>query len=238
MRSALVIAAAALAALPARAGAGAADSIESLVQALDAAPGDLRLGNRLRQACRAAHETPRCIELFNELVAGHPGVLDLRYNAALAYVDELPGHSILQQGRLSSRSIDHATAVLEARPGDWLALYVRGMNHLYWPLIFRHIDAAIADLERCARIVESAPAGDRKPFHALGYLALGDAWAKKGEPARAREAWQRAAGIDPSSPSPAARLRLAEAEQREFVARVRDLDKPIDTDLDFLWRTR
>ena len=219
------------------AGAGrAADSIDVLVAQMQARPWDLELGNRARALCRASRETARCVDLINEVAASHPGVVEARYQAALAYVDELPGHSILKQGRLSSRSMDHVTSVLEARPDDWLALYIRGMNHLYWPLIFRHIDSAIADLRHCAAIIERLPAAERKGYHSRVYLALGDALAKKGEPAQARAAWRRAAELDPASAAAAARVRLRDTEQADFVAANRDLDKPIDTDLAFLWR--
>jgi hypothetical protein len=215
----------------------AADAVAPLLAELEQRPDDLALANRVRAQCRAAHEGERCIELLNGLVARHPGVLEARYNAALAYVDELPGHTILKQGRLSSRSMDHASAVLEARPDDWLALYIRGMNHLYWPLIFRHLGPAIADLQRCTKVIEQLPAAERKRYHALPYLALGDALARKGEAAPAKAAWQRAAALDPASPQAAARLRLGDGEQSDFVAAARDIDKPIDTDLAFLWRT-
>ncbi|HEY6911934.1 MAG TPA: tetratricopeptide repeat protein [Myxococcales bacterium] len=213
-----------------------ADSIDALVEQMQARPADLELGNRTRALCRTLRQTARCVDLINQVAASHPAVPEARYQAALAYVDELPGHSILKQGRLSSRSMDHASAVLAARPDDWLALYIRGMNHLYWPLIFRHLDSAIADLRRCATVVEALPAPERKSYHALVYLALGDALARKGEPAQARAAWQRAAELDPGSAAAAARLRLRDEEQADFVAANRDLDKPIDTDLAFLWR--
>lgn len=216
----------------------AGGSIERLTAALQPSPGDIRLGNDLRRECRRTGERLRCIELFAELVERHPEVRSLRYNAALAYVDDLPGHSLLQQGSLSSRSIEHMDRLVESDPKDWLALYIRGLNNLYWPTWFRRTPRAIEDLSRCVAISELLPKGDVRRFHGLAYVALGDAQAKGGDLAAARATWLRGRERHPGSRELALRVALTEAELPQFVAAARDIEKPVDTDLSFLWETR
>lgn len=212
--------------------------IEPMLAALQPRPGDVRLGNDLRRECRRTGQLARCIELFDDLVERHPQVRSLRYNAALAYVDNLPGHSLLKQGSLSTRSIEHMDLLIEGDPKDWLALYIRGLNNLYWPTWFRRAPQAIEDLSRCVAISEQLPKGEVRTFHRLAYLALGDAQTKIGDVAAARATWRRGIERHPGAGDLAQRLAVAEAELPQAVAAARDIEKPIDTDLSFLWETR
>jgi tetratricopeptide (TPR) repeat protein len=172
----------------------------------------------------------RCIDLFDRLAAGHPTVDAVRFNAALAYVDNLPNHSLYMQARISTHSMDHVSAILARDPGNWLALYIRGLNNLYWPLWYRRTDRAIADLGRCVQIGEELPAARRKPYMALAYVALGDTYARLERIDQALAVWRQGAKLYPSK-------QLQErigAEPRllhEMIERIRDRDVPIDTDL-------
>jgi hypothetical protein len=212
--------------------------IEPMLAALQPKPGDVRLGNDLRRECRRAGQMARCIELFDGLVERHPEVRSLRYNAALAYVDDLPGHSLLKQGSLSTRSIEHMDLLVESDPKDWLALYIRGLNNLYWPAWFRRTPQSIEDLSRCVEISERLPKGEVRPFHRLAYLALGDAQTMVGDVAAARATWRRGLGAHPGARDLTQRLAVPEAELPQFVAAARDIEKPVDTDLAFLWEAR
>jgi tetratricopeptide (TPR) repeat protein len=213
----------------------AAADLEQALAGLRALPLDVRAGNDARRACREARAVERCIGVFDELVRQHPHDRALRYNAALAYVDHLSGHTILRQGWLSTRSIDHVASVLADAPSDWTALYIRGLNNLYWPRWFGRTGRAVTDLTRCVEISEGLLAAERRAYHALAYVALGDAHAKAGRAQEARNVWRRGAERFPGRADLAERLALADDAGGAFVERVRDLEQPIDTDLSFLW---
>jgi tetratricopeptide (TPR) repeat protein len=205
-----------------------------LVERLKTKPGDIVLGNQLRKLCRETKRYDECIDLFGELVKENPHNVNLRYNTALAYVDKLPGHSVLAQARLSTRSIEQMTAVLDVQPNDWLALYIRGINNIYWPSWYRRTGLAINDLERCVKLAEASPPAERMGYYALAYVALGDALIKAGREPDAKAVWREAnkfvAWQDQLSP----RLKKNGEELREFVDAIRSRDVPIDTDLAIL----
>jgi hypothetical protein len=204
----------------------------SATQRVTAAPDNLIAGIELRRKCREQNAVERCIEFFDTLAREHPGVRATRYNASLAYVDNLPGLSLLSQARLSTNSMAHASAVLESAPDDWLALYIRGLNNLYWPLWYRRSDRAIADLKRCTELSEALPAERRRPYMALAYLALGDAYARLERPNEARAVWNRG-NEQVSSEQLRSRLALAPEKIAEAVEAIRSRDVPIDTDVSF-----
>lgn len=216
----------------------AAESAEALAERLARSPSDIRLGNELREACRTEERVSWCIDQLNALVEEHPNVVPLRYHAALAYVDHLPGHTILRQGWLSTRSMEHMDAVLELREDDWLALYIRGLNNLYWPPIYQRTGRAIDDLQRTVELSRAMPPDRRPDYHVLGFVALGDALAKDGRPREARAIWRQALELWPGWPELAPRLATADDELHDFVLAARDLDEPIDSDLAFLWNRR
>jgi len=201
-----------------------------LVQQVEASPGDLLTGNALRRLCREQKSVGHCIEVLDRLAAGHPGVDAIRINAALAYVDELPGHSLYIQARLSTHSIQHVSAILERDSGNWLALYIRGLNNLYWPLWYRRTDRAIADLKRCVELSEQLPPAQRKPYMALAYIALGDTYARLSQIEEARAIW--AAGASRyTSTQLQERLQTQPAQLHERIESIRSREVPIDTDL-------
>lgn len=201
-------------------------------QRVAAEPDNLLAGIELRRKCREQHAVERCIKFLDELVQQHPNVRATRYNASLAYVDNLPGLSLMSQARLSTHSMAHASAVLERAPDDWLALYIRGLNNLYWPLWYRRTDRAIADLKRCTEISEALSPAQRRPYMALAYLALGDVYARLDQPSEARAVWSRGSERHPSEQL-RSRLALAPERVADAVEAIRSRDVPIDTDVSF-----
>jgi tetratricopeptide (TPR) repeat protein len=187
-------------------------------------------GNTLRRVCREGNAVERCITLFEKLAEGHPNVVAVRINAALAYVDELPNHSLYTQAKLSTHSIQHVSAILETDPDNWLALYIRGLNNLYWPLWYRRTDRAIADLTRCIRLSEGMSAARRRPYMALAYVALGDTYARLSRIDDALAAWKRGARLY-QSPQLQDRLQAEPRTLHEMIEKIRSRDVPIDTDL-------
>jgi tetratricopeptide (TPR) repeat protein len=214
----------------ANAAAAEADRFEELSRAVVAMPEDMLKGNTLRRVCREQKIFERCIDLFDRLAADHPAVAAVRFNAALAYVDNLPNHSLYMQARFSTHSMDHVSAILQADPDNWLAFYIRGLNSLYWPLWYRRTERAIADLSRCIQISESLPAQQRQPFMALAYVALGDTYARLDRIEEARKVWAQGES-EYSSALLHQRLAAEPHTVHEAIEKVRSRDVPIDTDL-------
>lgn len=157
------------------------------------------------------------------------------YNIALSYVDQLPGHNLLNKGYLSTASVRAVDEILQRRPADWLALHIRGLNNLYWPDWFGRASTARIDLGRAVeagqRLLTEHPDEDGL---AWSYLGLGDALALTDHPADARTTWAAGAGAYPYFPAFAGRIALADTEQHAAVRAERDSEKPIDTDLNHL----
>jgi hypothetical protein len=207
-----------------------AADLQALSSALEKMPDDLLTGNELRRLCRQRKIPGRCADVFERLVKRHPNVPALRFNAALAYVDDLPGHSLLIQAKLSTNSMGHASAVLDHEPQNWLALYIRGLNNLYWPTWYRRTDNAIADLTRCIEISEAGPSSLKGTHAALAYIALGDAYVKQNKLDTAREIWTRGAslhGVDELEQ----RLAIEPARLADTIEQIRSREVPVDTDL-------
>lgn len=205
--------------------------LETLIRAVAAAPQDMLAGDRLRRVCREQQAVARCVEFFEQLVAKYPYSDALRFNAALAYVDSLPNHTLLLQAAYSSHSIEHASAVLKREPDNWLALYIRGLNNLYWPLWYQRTDWSIADLTRCTQMARSLPADQRHPYMALSFVALGDVYARLDQIPAAIDTWKEGLRLVPSQQLQQ-RLAIAPASIHEVVEKIRNRDVPVDTGLE------
>lgn len=209
------------------------DRFGVLVKRLNYNPDDLQVGDRLREKCRQEKNSVRCIDALNDLSKKHPKNKSLRYQAALAYVDEVPGHSLFRQGWLSSRSMAHMSKIIEIEPNDWPAFYIRGLNGLYWPTSFRKLPKSIADLSFCIELSSGLPAGLKKPYHALAYIALGDAYVKNGEVEEGRKTYRLGASKFSSSELDK-RLGLNDEKLVAFVKDFRHTDQRVDTEISFL----
>ncbi len=206
---------------------------EALVKRLKYNPDDIQAGDTLRELCRQRNVVPICIDAFNDLASLHPKNKYIRYHAALAYIDEVPGHSLFKKGWYSTRSMNHMNAVLDQDPNDWSAFYIRGLNGIYWPISFKRLGRAISDLQQCIALSEKMPDGLKQPYHLLAYIALGDAFVKNGELGKAREIYRRGLRLMKSAKLKH-RLSLDDSVLRDFIKEVRDADKPVDTYISFL----
>ncbi len=202
---------------------------ESLLQ-------DTRTLNGLRLRLKAEGRADLAQSLFTALAERQPSEAVL-LNLSLAYVDQLMGNNLLRQGYLSSRSQDAVERIIDTDPEHWAAWYIRGLNNLYWPDWFRKAPLAREYLSEAVAIHQrrspSEQGGDDK--YALAYLALGDAHALLNQPAEARRVWSEGRRYYPYVPALVERLELPEDQLHEAVRRQRDADRPIDTDLAFLW---
>lgn len=196
-------------------------------------PDDLKVGDQLRALCVREDKIDQCIDALNQLTEKHPDNKSLRYQAALAYVDAVPGKTLFRQGWLSTRSMKHVSRVIEADPEDWPAYYIRGLNAVYWPTSFHKLSGAIADLKRCLEISGAMPAGLRRPYHALAFIALGDAYVKADEISAARATYQQGAELFDSN---ILRSRVVMSDQQliDWVRDFRNTDSRVDTEISFL----
>lgn len=211
------------------AGTGLED-FDRLAQAAAAAPDDMLAGDRLRQLCRQQKSIERCVEFFEKMSVRYPKANAVHFNAALAYVDNLPHHTLFLQATYSTHSIEHASAILQREPDNWLALYIRGLNNLYWPLWYQRTDWAIADLTRCTQMSRAVPPARRRGYMALAFVALGDVYARLNRVPEAISTWKDGMSL---FPSPQLRQRLSQAPVavHDVVERIRNRDIPIDTGL-------
>ncbi len=206
---------------------------DRLVRRLSYNPDDLETGDELRNHCRSENISTECIEKLNELTEQYPKNKFLRYQAALAYVDEIPGHSLFRQGLLSSRAMGHMTEVIDWEPNDWSAYYIRGLNGLYWPTLFRKLPRAIKDFQFCISLSNKLPKGLLKPYHIFAYIALGDAYVKDGDVIKGREVYRKGLGFFKSNEL-RNRIKMNPDELVKFVTELRHTDQRVDTEISFL----
>ncbi|MEM8931276.1 MAG: FG-GAP-like repeat-containing protein [Acidobacteriota bacterium] len=182
-----------------------------------------------------AHD--RAIDFLTARVADGTSTRDAwRVELSLAYVDKIPScgglAAIVCKGRNAQLGIDALDAVLAEQPDSWLAIYSRGMNHLHWPKALRHSADAARDLERAVSLQAAADAPS--DWHLRTWVALGQAYAKNGEVAKARDAWTRGLGVFPEAEELRTYLAITDDEAvREKVEDARSLEQPIDTDIRF-----
>lgn len=200
---------------------------------------DVRALNGLRLKLKAGNKAAAAQALFGALAKRKPTEAVL-LNQSLAYVDQLMGKNLLQQGNLSTRSQEICEQIIKRDKNDWTAWYIRGLNNLYWPDWFGkaapardYLAEAVAIHQRLLQ--EQQEQSDR---YALGYLALGDAHALLDQPAEAKKTWAEGRTAYPHFPELGQRLAIADAELHAKVRALRDANQPIDTDLSFLWAFR
>jgi hypothetical protein len=197
---------------------------------------DLQALNALRLRLKAEGKDAVAQSFFAALVK-RKSTEPVLLNLSLAYIDQMMGKNLLQQGNLSTRSQDVAAQLIKHDAHHWAAWYIRGINNLYWPdwfgkasLAREYLAEAVAIHERLAPTEQ-----DGSDRYALGYLALGDAHALLDEPTEARQTWQKGLHAYPYVARLRERLNLADGDLHAAVRAARDPNKPIDTDLAFLW---
>jgi tetratricopeptide (TPR) repeat protein len=208
----------------------AGNRFDTLSRKLESAPQDTLAADELRKVCREQRIVRHCIDFLDQLVEKHPDIDALLFNAALAYVDELPNHTLLVQGRLSLHSIEHVSAILTREPDNWIALYIRGLNNLYWPIWYRRSGRAIDDLTHCTQLSRNLPPAKRQPYMALSYVALGDTYVRLDRIDEALAVWKEGLGLFPSKEL-RDRIDTARPQLKDKIEGLRSRDVPIDTGL-------
>jgi hypothetical protein len=217
--------------------AGGADPKATAAKLTAQAAADIQALNALRLRLKADGKQALA-QSFLMALAERKSTEAALLNLSLAYVDQMMGKNLLQQGNLSSRSQEAAERLIKRDDGHWVAWYVRGINNLYWPDWFRKAPLAQECLAKAVAIHErlSPAEQDESDHYALAYLALGDAHALLDQPAEAKAAWAKGRRAYPYVAVLRERLAIPDGELHAAVRAVRDADKPIDTDLAFLWR--
>ncbi|MCK6259435.1 hypothetical protein LCY76_22960 [Fictibacillus sp. KIGAM418] len=173
-----------------------------------------------------------------------PQTYEVRMNEALAYVDYLqtPGMGTANLGQKSAQSIELLNGIIKENEHDLLAHYARGLNNLYWPLGLKRTNKAIQDLTYCVA-AEKEFGGDKFPFWALFYVALGDALVKDGQRNEGQAVWKEGYKKYPQSLELKKRQGLDEKKAFQLVKEERGIDgfqrpdKSI-SDLSIIWSNR
>ena len=198
---------------------------------------------------RIAPEELEPVRLFRSLASSSAtNTPETQLQLGLSYVDLM-----IRQGgrehkaRLSTRAIEALSAALDRRPYMLAALYARGLNYLYWPIIAGKLPLAIRDLKTCIAISNLPTLKEHPPLViAEAYRALGDAYVKLSDSSldsgtqdalrKAGRAWweegrQRFGanrGFDE-------RLGMPLGKLGTYIDSLRGLETYINTDLDLLW---
>jgi tetratricopeptide (TPR) repeat protein len=179
------------------------EAVDSLEAATAAAPDDIVIGADYRQAIigqanatKKAEPYERCLAFFEKLVGQNPQAANAYLNYGFANVDKIPAEGAITQVIRANDALTQFGKAL-AIEDSWLGRYSRGHAYLYWPAIFRRADLGIADLDRAVAI--SQEKGDRKPYYAFAWAALGDGYWRKSNLAQARKTWKEGLALYPGS---------------------------------------
>ena len=225
-----------------------AAALAELEQAMRLDPDRLLFANTYRAFIRRYGSVyfDRSIRFFEDLADKHPDKLMPALNRALAYVDKMPFPKlgIVNQGKLSNKSLEALDGILARDPECWAAKFVRGMNHLHWPRKLSHAPMAIQDFTELIAAQKKFPADKQRDYFALAYVGLGDSYVKNIDNGLeenlglAKKTWQEGAAHYPKSAELKQRLDVAAKGTNDiiqFVSELRSLKNPVDTDLNQIW---
>jgi tetratricopeptide (TPR) repeat protein len=218
-------------------------AVDTLEVATAEAPDDIVIGTDYRQAVIGAAAAAksldpynRCVAFFEKLVTDHPRSANAFLNLAFANVDKIPAEGAITQVLLANRALTHFGKALDLEP-SWLGYYSRGHAYLFWPPIFGRVEAGIADLEQAIAI--SKKKGDRQPFYARAWAALGDGFWRQENLDRAREVWKQGLSAYPDDPELKARAGRADrAELDAYLLAHYDTTARVATNLNEIFGDR
>jgi tetratricopeptide (TPR) repeat protein len=206
-------------------------ALSHLEAAVAADPDSLRNASEYRMTAIAAGAFDRSLDFFKQLVESHPQSAGAALNCGYAYVDKIPTAGSITQVILANDALKRFTRSIELQP-TWLALYTRGNSYLYWPKVFGRTPLAVADLEAAVKLSRAVP---KRPYHARAWVALGDAYWKLDDLARAHATWSEAAALFPENAELKARLARQGDELKEHIEGELDPNRRVDTNLKPVW---
>ena len=219
---------------PERAAVPCAAALETLEQALDAHPDDLRAGNDYRMAVIQANQYDRAIAFFEKLVTAHPDAGNAHLNYGFAYVDKIPAAGAITQVILANNALREFTKSIELHP-TWIGYYTRGNSYLFWPRIFNRTQLGIDDLKHA---LEMQQAGPKRPYHVRVFVALGDGYWKLDQFKEATDTWRAGLAAFPDSGPLKKRLAAGPDELGALVDAAYDPAVRVDTSLQDLWTSQ
>ena len=255
----------------ARRGEGEA-GLRKIREALSAQPDDLVIGNTYRMAVLSLRRSASANGASRDTLAEHlpsylegesVGTLETLYRQhpsreagfqlVMAWVDEILLSPDERKAGPALTSMKLLNEILAKDPYYLPALCTRGLAYLNppsridfipaWKKLMRPVpNAASRDLSLCMAIGARVGGGSRQAA-ATQALNLGDAYAKEGQPERARSWWQIAQNASRDEALLAAIRRrfawrddeLIDQVEKEIMASITDLDHS-PTDLSLLWR--
>jgi tetratricopeptide (TPR) repeat protein len=218
-------------AVQAAAGKDCPTALAKFEAALAADPDSLRYASDYRMAVISCAQYDRAIVFFGQLTAAHPGSANAVLNHGYAYVDKIPTVGAVTQVILANTALGLFSKSIELKR-TWLALYTRGNSYLYWPTVFGRAPLGVADLEAA---VAMSKAGEKWPYHARAYIALGDGYWKLGQIDKARATWQEGVRLFPEESRLRARLAAQGDALKALIEGELDPAKRVDTDLRAVW---
>ena len=201
---------------------------------------DLALASKYRMQCVKLGEHDRSVSFFEQLAEEHLTIANLRLQLSAAYIDKIPTcggmAAIVSKGTLARQALDQSNILVDADAAWWPAIYSRATNHLHWPRALKHSQAAARDFRKCIQLqTERGSSPNGRSYYVRAHIGLGDALAKDGDFAAARQAWQEGLRRFPGNQELEQRLALkTPADALALVENVRNLEEQIDTDFTFL----
>ncbi|HET8841824.1 MAG TPA: hypothetical protein VFN35_10170, partial [Ktedonobacteraceae bacterium] len=207
-----------------------------------AVPDNLRYGNDYRLALRD-HKLFQDEQTFFTNLSKKVTSANVMIEYALSYVDmmrscEPPPDGLVCQAQFSYSSITILDGVLSQNPYNIIARYARGLNHLYWPTLMRHLPMAQQDLQYSVAL-SSFQKSISTAFMPEAYVALGDVFGKNGDSKSARNIWLNGLQATPSQNQTLLNQRLAIPQEKindQENGPLRGLGVYVDTDLALFWR--
>jgi len=207
-----------------------------------AVPDNLRYSNDYRLALRD-HKLYQNEQTFFATLSQKTPTPNTTIEYALSYVDmmracPLPPDGLVCQAQNSYASINILNGVLQQNPYNIIARYARGLNHLYWPVLMRHLPFAQQDLQYAVALA-SFQRSISTVFLPDAYIALGDVFAKNGDIKEARNVWLNGLEVTPTQDQALLHQRLAIPQDQlnaQENQQLRGLGVYVDTDLTIFWR--
>jgi tetratricopeptide (TPR) repeat protein len=211
--------------------AAAIAALAPLEQAVDANPDDIRTANDYRMAVIPTGQYDRALAFFDRLTKAHPQSANLHLNYGFEYVDKIPSAGSITQVILANNALGEFTKAIDLQP-TWIGLYTRGNSYLFWPRIFGRTPLGVADLEAAMKMQRAEP---KKSYHVRVFVALGDAYWKMDDTARATATWKAGQSLYPDNADLKARLSKQGDDLQKLFDSVYDANKRVDTSLKDLW---
>jgi tetratricopeptide (TPR) repeat protein len=192
---------------------------------------NVRYASEYRKAAIKSKDFDRSLKFFEKLSNEHPNSANLHLNFGFAYVDKIPAAGSITQVILANNALTQFSKAVELN-ANWINLYTRGVSYLFWPKVFNRAPMGVADLEQAMKVQKNGP---RQDYYVKTYIALGDAYWKTDQLAKAQATWQEGLKLFPKSVELKTRISQKGDDLKNTIEANFDPNKRVDTDLRDLW---